>query len=367
MSSNELLTKNKSEKLEYNNNNNNNKSKLEGYEEEYECTYSPNKNKKIPVFSSLSIKSALNEKSSIKKYSEENIEQDNINNKSKNNTDIKKKRKVASKKDFFKFADKLYSNDEHLDKKKSCKNKNASQFNLINMNKLMLSNNSQKQMTKIAIQQTEIIKQDIPQKIKKKSLFHIFPTKLEEENKNNNLKCRPSLVSKGKSSCHEKKKKSNNFESFFKLKAKMKKPPKANYIDSIVKSNKLCKVNTFLGDNKHPTGNTVVENNNLSVVKTFHGNKNIKRGDTIRTIKGFGKNLAISPEKIETKREEEEKEIKIITKLNTIKMEENKNKNENNINTQVKEENNEYEGEKKKSKNFKWTRSFLCCLSSSCV
>ena len=366
MSSNELIIKNKSEKLLYNNNN---KSKIEGYEEEYECIYSPNKNRKNPVFSSLSIKSEVNEKNNNKKYSEKNIEQDNNNNKSKNISDSNEKRKVVSKKDVFIFADKLYSNDEHLDKKRSYKKKNASQFNLINMNKLMLSNNSQKQISlkKLNIQQTAIIKEDIPQKIKKKSLFHIFPTKLEEEKKNNNIKCRPSLVSKGKSSCHEKKKKSNNFESFFKLKAKMKKPRKANYIDSIVKSNKYCKVNTFLGNNKLATGNTVVENNNLSIMNTFNGNKNVKRGDTIRTIKGFGENLAISPEKIETKREEEEKEIKIITKLNTIKKEENNNKNENNINTQIKEENNKYEEEKKKRKNFKWTQSFLCCLSSSCV
>ena len=367
MSSNGLLIKNKSEKLLYDNNN---KSKIEGYEEEYECIYSPNINRKNPVFSSLSIKSEVNEKNNSKKYSEKNIEQDNNNNKSKNISDSNEKRKVVSKKDVFIFADKLYSNDEHLDKKRSYKKKNASQFNLINMNKLMLSNNSQKQISlkKLNIQQTAIIKEDIPQKIKKKSLFHIFPTKLEEEKKNNNIKCRPSLVSKGKSPCHEKKKKSNNFESFFKLKAKMKKPRKANYIDSIVKSNKYCKVNTFLGNNKLATGNTVVENNNLSIVNTFNGNKNVKRGDTIRTIKGFGENLAISPEKIETKREEEEKEIKIITKLNTIKMEENKNKN--NINTQIKqikEENNEYEEGKKKNKNFKWTQSFLCCLSSNCV
>ena len=354
MSSNELLIKNKSEKLLYNNDN---KSKIEGNEEEYECTYSPNKKKKNPIVSSLSIKSEVNE--NIKKYSEKNIEKDNINNKSKNNSDINEKRKVASEKDVFVFADKLYSNDEHLDKKKSCKKKNSSQFNLLNMNKLMLSNNSQKQMN---IQQTEIIKEDSPQKIKKKSLFHIFPTKLKEEKKNNNIKCRPSLVSKGKASCNVKKKKSNNFESFFKLKAKMKNPPKENYIDSIVKSNKFCKVNTFLGNNKLETGNTVVENNNNhSIVNTFNGNKSIKRGDSIRTIKGFRKNLAISPEKIETKREEE-KEIKIITKLNTIKIEENKNKN-----TQIKEENSEYEEEKKKSKNFKWTQNFLCCLSSSCI
>lgn len=79
------------------------------------------------------------------------------------------KRKLASKKDVFMFADKIYSNDEHLDKKKSSKKKNSSQLYLINMNKLLLSNNSQKH---INIQQTEIAKQDIPQSIKK--VYSIF-------------------------------------------------------------------------------------------------------------------------------------------------------------------------------------------------
>jgi hypothetical protein len=358
MSSNITFIKNKSEKLLYNNYD---KSKIEGYEEEYECAYSPNKNKINPAFSSFSIKSDINEQNSYKKFSGKNIEQDDINNKSKDITDIKEKRKMASKKDVYKFADKLYSNVEHLDEKRSFKKKNASQFSLINMNKLMLSNNSPKNRS---IQQTAIIEEDIPQKIKKKSLFHIYPTKIEEEKKNNNLKVRPSIVSKGKSSYHEKKRKVNNFESFFKLKAKVKNPPKVSYIDSIIKNNNFFKVKTFLANNNIGKVNTLVENNNLSKMNTFVENKNIKRGESIRTMQGFEKNLALSPEKIETKREEEKK-IKIITKLNTIKIEENKN--ENNINTQIKEEDKEYEEENKKNKKFKWTQNFLCCLSSNCI
>ncbi len=351
MSSNALLIKNKSEKKLYNNLD---KSKLEGNEEEYECSFSPNKDKNNPAFSSLSFKSDLNEENN--KNNLENIDQDN--------TDIDKKKRFASKRDVFVFADNLYSNDEHLDKRRSYKKKNASQFNLINMNKLMLSNNSQKHNK---IQQTAITKQDINHKIKKKSLFHIYPSKMEEEKKNSNLKLRPSLVSKGgKSSCADKKRKTNNFESFFKLNLKMKNPPKANYIDSIIKNNSLFKVKTFLGNNKLAKVNTLVEKNNISKVNTFVENKNIKRGETIRTIKSIGKKEVLSPEKIRTKREEEEeKEIRIITKLTTIKMEDNKN--ENIIYTQIKEEDNEGEEEKKKNKKFKWTKNFLCCLSSNCV
>ena len=200
MSSNELFIKNKSEKHLYNNSD---KAKFERYEEEYESSYSPNKHKNNHVFSSLSFKSYQNDQNSNKKNNTENIGQDDINSKSKNITDNNDKRKLASKKDVFMFADKIYSNDEHLDKKKSSKKKNSSQLYLINMNKLLLSNNSQKH---INIQQTEIAKQDIPQSIKKKSLFYIYPPKIEEEKKNNNLKYRPSFVSKGKLSCHEKKK-----------------------------------------------------------------------------------------------------------------------------------------------------------------
>ena len=350
MSSNALLIKNKNEKKLYNNID---KSKLEGNEEEYECSFNPNKDKNNPAFSSLSFKSDLNEENN--KNNLENIDQDN--------TDIDKKKKFVSKKDVFVFADNLYSNDEHLDKRRSYKKKNASQFNLINMNKLILSNTSQKH---IKIQKTAITRQDIPRKIKKKSLFHIYPAEMEEEKKNN-LKLRPSLVSKGgKSSCADKKRKTNNFESFFKLNLKMKNPPKANYIDSIIKNNNLYKVKTFLGNNKLAKVNTLVEKNNISKLNTFVGNKNIKRGDTIRTIKSIGKKEVLSPEKIGIKREEEEeKEIRIITKLTTIKMEDNKN--ENIIYSQIKEEDNEDEEEKKKSKKFKWTQNFLCCLSSNCV
>ena len=163
MSSNELFIKNKSEKHLYNNSD---KSKVERYEEEYESSYSPNKHKNNHVFSSLSFKSYQNDEDSNKKNNTENIGQDDINSKSKN----------------IMFADKIYSNDEHLDKKKSSKKKNSSQLYLINMNKLLLSNNSQKH---INIQQTEIAKQDIPQSIKKKSLFYIYPPKIEEEKKNN--------------------------------------------------------------------------------------------------------------------------------------------------------------------------------------
>jgi len=358
MSSNALLIKNKSEKRL---DNNFGKSKIGGYEEEYECSYSPNKDKNNNIYSSLSFKSDANDQINTNKYSE-NIDQD-FNNKLKDNIEINEKRRIASKKDVFVFADQLYSNDEHLDKRRSYKKKNASQFNLINMNNLKLSNSSKKPKN---IQQTAITKQDINQKIKKKSLFHIFPAKMEEEKKNNCLKFRPSLVSKGKSSCNEKKRKTNNFESFFKLKPKMKNPPKVNYIDSVIKNNNLYKVKTFLGNNKLAKVNTLVENNKLSKVNTFVENNNIKRGDTIRAMKGFEKNIVLSPEKNGTKRKEEEKEIKIITKLNTIKMEDNKN--EYNINTQIKEEDNEYEEEeKKKNKKFKWTQNFLCCLSSNCV
>ena len=87
MTCNEPFSKNKSEKCLYNNFS---KKKIEGNEEEYECGYSPNKDKNNLIFSSLSFKSDLNEQNNNKKDSE-NID----------DTDINKKKRIYSKKDLF--------------------------------------------------------------------------------------------------------------------------------------------------------------------------------------------------------------------------------------------------------------------------
>ena len=314
--------------------NKDNKINREENEQEYECVNSPLRNNNYYEYSYLSFKSSEDQNNVPNINNKENKGPINVNLCNPKSTFYRNANKYNNQY-ICNFTEKLYNSEEHLDKKKKFKKRNKSQLNLINLNKLVLSNKNNKD--------TYLTKYMKTQKDIKKNLFHEDTNGNIEEKvlSNTNLKAKKTLVSKdtkytkGKS-CYDDNKSKNrikNFESFFKLKPKSKKPLKSLYMDNIIYNNTLTKFNTL----KNREQNT----------KGLQSNK---------------KNNIFSSKKIGIKKEEE---IPVNTIIITTKLGEDKNikidlKEEN----KCEEENNNIVVHKKYKMRPK---KFLCCLNSNCL
>ena len=238
--------------------------------------------------------------------------------------------KVYDNKYFQDLADKLYNDDEHLQKKKRMLKKNISLRNVIKVKEILFPNSN--------INIKTLISKKSPKRKRKKSLFPYKITKKEEAGFNIK-KFRESLPSnyvfeedKIKNDYEENKSKhkASNFGSILKLKNKY--PVKESFYESFFKNSVNSRENTI---------------------------KKIYREPSVRSIRTIKKNNNIFiSEKNETK-VEEEKEIPVLDKSN-LSHRNTKNHTERDSNYGKRKRIN-------KQKN-KWKlANFCCCLSSGCI
>lgn len=296
------------------------------YEEEYECI---EKNIKISKenynISILSLKSNKEESPNISKNNNLNLSKENEYSENNNKKDL------IDNKILFDLTDKIYNKEEHLNKM-LFKKKNSSQNNLLHLKYSFPSNNSPQNDDK----KTSVSKMGKNGKIYRKSLFHEvnIKNKLEEEKVDNSQKIKASLLSK------KPRKKNNEFDAFFKLKLKMKKPPKDLYLENIIINRNNSKINN-------------------SFNRTENKQNTIK---SINTIKTFNKEIIFKTKKFEDEinKKEDKTEKKIHNKdKNNHEIEENKNKNK--IQIQIKQ----LVKTEKKTKSIKKIKCIpfhLCCL-----
>ena len=303
------------------------------YEEEYECI---DKNIKVGKerynISILSLKSKEESNREIKR-----INSNLFLSKENNDCELNNDENLNSNKFLIDFTNKIYNKDEHLNKL-LFKKKNSSQSNLLHLNYIPSFNFTQNYGKK-----SSASKIDKNRKIYRKSLFHEVKNPFEEE-KVDEQKIKSSFTSKREN------KKNSELEAFFKLKPKMKKPPKVLYMDSVIKN----------------LNNSKISFNN----KTENKHNSVKSHNTIKT---FNKEIIFNTRKMEdeiTKKEvKEEKNIPIKPKIN-YKVEENKNKEKDKDKDKNKNKNNIQINQKakteKKAKSIKKIKcipfQFLWCL-----
>jgi hypothetical protein len=281
------------------------------------------KNCHIFEYKSLSFKSEEEQNDIQDKEKKRN---DIIDNSLVSKTKINHNKKVYDNKYFQDLADKLYNNDEHLNKKKKIQRKNISLHNIIKLNEALFPNSNRNIKTLIS-------KKERPKKKKKRSLFPYKINKKEEDGFSIK-KFRASLPSNNHLGENKSKHKGSNFGTFLKLKAKNKYPAKETFLESFFRNS--------------------VYSREYSIKK-----KHIKgRVPSVRSIKTNKKNNNIFNSEKNTK-VEEKKEIPILDKSN-LSHKNIKNHTERDAN---------YEQKKKinKQKN-KWkVVNFCCCLSSGCL
>ena len=270
------------------------------YEEEYKCI---DKTIKIGNISILSLKSNKEESNNepIKRIKDNEIK-NNLNlSKENNNSELKDDQNLINNKFLFDFTDKIYNKDEHLNEI-LIKKKNSTQSNLLHLNYIPSFNSYQNYDKK-----TSVSKMDKTRKMNRKSLFHDVKMKNPfEEEKVIDQKTKGSLISKVSKGGS---KKNNNFEAFFKLKPKVKKPPKILYMDTAIKNLNNSKINCSFNNRIENKQNTI---------------------KIINTIKTFNKEIIFNPKNFEDeiikKEDKEEKNIIIKSKINND-VEEIKNDN----------------------------------------
>jgi hypothetical protein len=242
------------------------------------------------------------------------------------------------------FTDNLYNSEEHMSKTKLFNRKNSSRDNLLNLNYMRKEDNNNKSIYKSSS------RLDIP-KIYRKSLFSENKN-IEENPLNLSKHLEPSLLSK-KSNC-ETKSKNNNYAAFFKLKEKIKRPPKVSYIDSLLNNNNNNNNNTNNGNNSNNGNN----GNNSTYRQNKSKDLNLASSRNYVNNKNFTKNIIFSPDKkgrIKKSEEKKEEEFQIIQKKGIgIDIEEK------NMKLDLKETQND----KNNLKKIKWNpKKFFCCLN----
>ena len=270
---------------------------------------------------------------SFKSEEEQNNIQDRENKRNdKFDNSLVSKTKINHKKAydnnyFQELADKLYNNDEHLNKKKKILRKNISLHNVIKLNGILLTNSNRNINTIRS-------KKEKQKKKKRKSLF-LYKNNKKEDFVNNIKKIRESIPPNTQLGENKSKYKGSNFGSILKLKPKDKYPAKEPFFESFFKNSVYSKEYT---------------------IKKNHYKS---RDPSVRSIRTSKKNNNIlNLEKNDTE-VEEEKEIPILDKSN-ISHKNTKN-NTDRVANYVKKKGID------KQKN-KWkVVNFCCCLSSGCI
>ena len=255
-----------------------------------------------------------------------NKRNDIIDNSLASNIKVNHKKKVYESNYFQEITDKLYYNDEHLNKKKKIQRKNVSLNNVIKLKEILFLNSNTNRKTSMS-------KKNRNKKKKKKSLFQDKLNIKKEEGKINIKNLRQSLTIKSNLGENKNKHKKNNFGSFLKMKPKDKYPVKESFIDSILKKSVNSKAYS------------IIRNNNENKEQSYKSNKKKKK-------------FILNSEKNVTK-VEEEKEIPVLDKSNTT---------HNNIKIYTEIDSNCEQNKKHNKQKVKWKMvNYCCCLSSGCI